>query len=292
MLENQNSVNNSLIKSPIVEKKFISQKLKKESFTPKLPTIKRYFPEIINRPLSNNNDIDLSNSNLKNKIQSGISSLVSKRTKDRSFRSFSNRDLLKSKNSMNFSIIKNSSLCDSILHPKKMPNIMDFHRKMMRINIISCKKSREEFMKREKEKENKKEDDDISELLLDAKDRKVKTGIYGPNDNIVSVIRAKMERLKYDKEYRKVDEELKELIKDEIMDAQVKLKRKPEDLIKKSKVRPMYLKKMDKYRYLSKMNVVKQINPLVNTPVIVDDGELMLKLINEAFYNFKIGQNK
>ena len=40
-----------------------------------------------------------------------------------------------------------------------------------------------------------------------------------------------MERLKYDNIYKGVDKDLKELIKDEIMDAQVKLKRKPEALV-------------------------------------------------------------
>ena len=126
-------------------------------------------------------------------------------------------------------------------------------------------------------------------LEMNDKNKKIKTGIYGPNDNIVSVIRAKMERLKYDNEYRGVDPELKELIKDEIMDAQVKLKRKPDELNKKKfQIRPLYLRKLDQYRYLSKMNNVREINQMSNTPVIVKDGQVMLKLINDAFDNFKI----
>ena len=42
-----------------------------------------------------------------------------------------------------------------------------------------------------------------------------------------------MEILKYDNEYKEIDSEIKELIKDEIMDSQVKLKRRQEDLFKK-----------------------------------------------------------
>jgi hypothetical protein len=97
-----------------------------------------------------------------------------------------------------------------------------------------------------------------------------------------------MERLKYDNEYKKVDEDIKEMIKDEIMDAQVKLKRKPINLCAvKGGVRPLYLKKMDKYRYLSTMNEIRQLNQISNSSAIIKDGNVMIKLINDAFNLFR-----
>ena len=56
-----------------------------------------------------------------------------------------------------------------------------------------------------------------------------------------------MERLKYDNIYKGVEEDIKELIKDEIMDAQVRLKRKPENLVFNKKLqKPFYIQKMEK----------------------------------------------
>lgn len=157
-------------------------------------------------------------------------------------------------------------------------------------NKIACDQALvEEYKKYESKYKNP---NDILEMLqTNNENKKMKTGIYGPTNNIVSVIRAKMERLKYDNEYRGVDPELKELIKDEIMDAQVRLKRKPEELTKKKfKIRPLYLRKLDQYRYLSKMNTIREINQLSLTPVIIKDGQAILKLINDAFDNFKINK--
>ena len=124
--------------------------------------------------------------------------------------------------------------------------------------------------------------------------KKIKTGIFGPNNNIVSVIRAKMERLKYDNIYKGVNDDIKEIIKDEIMDAQVKLKRKPQNLIlNKNEIRPLYIRKMDKYRYLSNMNKIREINQVSTIPVLEKDRNIMLKLFNDAFdiLRNKIGKN-
>ena len=55
---------------------------------------------------------------------------------------------------------------------------------------------------------------------------------------------------------------------------------------------PLYKKKMAKYRYLTKMNLVREINQNSATPMIVNDGNLMLKLINKAFDNCKLKNNE
>ena len=100
-----------------------------------------------------------------------------------------------------------------------------------------------------------------------------------------------MERLKYDNEYKGIDSEIKEMIKDEIMDAQVRLKRRPEDLFKKKiQIKSLCSKKIDQYRYLTRMNSLREINQITTTPIIVKDGQVMLKLINDAFDYFKINK--
>ena len=68
----------------------------------------------------------------------------------------------------------------------------------------------------------------VNEMVFGKRsNKKLNTGIYGPSNNIVSVIMARIMRLKLDNDYKGVDEDLKELIKDEIIEAQVKLKMKP-----------------------------------------------------------------
>ena len=281
MIDKEKSLSNPLIKTnnPIIknEKFFQNNIIKIENSTPKLPAIKKFFPEISKTPILNEkNETTNTSINIK-KLHYKI--LFSPKLKNAN--SFRN---LKKDHSILSGLIKSSST-ESF---KKMPNIRTFHQKLMSSNKISCDKAmNKEYLKFENQYKN---NYNLEEMLLSSNDKnkKIKTGIYGPNDNIVSVIRAKMERLKYDNEYRGVEPELKELIKDEIMDAQVKLKRKPEELNrKKFKIRPLYLRKLDQYRYLSKMNIIKEINQMSITPVIVKDGQVMLKLINDAFDNFK-----
>ena len=255
-----------------------------ESSTPKLPRIKHFFPEISKTPLNKNY------SNIKKSINPSIAdtkipdSIFNSAEKNKGFNSFNNIKIKHPKIFLNMPIlIKSPSELDII--PKRIPNIRNFHHKIMNKNRLSYDKTiNEEYLKFESDNHK-----DIEKMLIEINDKnkKINTGIYGPNDNIVSVIRAKMERLKYDNEYRGVDQELKELIKDEIMDAQVRLKRKPDELNKKKfSIPPLYIRKLDQYRYLSKMNKIREINQMSNTPVIVKDGQVMLKLIDDAFNNF------
>ena len=284
LLSNINS-KNKINNSQTIKKEKISYNLntRNGSSTPKLPTIKKFFSEISKTPIKDQNETN----NTSNSIQKKKFNKIP----DSFFNSLNNKDYnslihIKLKK-LDFSSMIKSPSAKSII-PKKMPNIREFHNKIMSSNKLSYEKTLNEEYQKYEQQTNKL---DIEEMLLEMNDKnkKIKTGIYGPNDNIVSVIRAKMERLKYDNEYRGVEPELKELIKDEIMDAQVKLRRKPDELNKKKfQIRPLYLRKLDQYRYLSKMNNVREINQMSNTPVIVKDGQVMLKLINDAFDNFKI----
>ena len=174
-----------------------------------------------------------------------------------------------------------------------IPNAHIFHKKLMSMNKLNHEKNiREKYL--EMVNKDKINNDTYIKSIIDEKNEKeIRTGIFGPRTNIVSVIRAKMESLKYDNEYKKVDEDIKEMIKDEIMDAQVKLKRKPIDLCAiKGGIRPLYLKKMDKYRYLSTMNEIRQLNQKSNSSIIIQDGNIMIKLINDAFNLFRNQKSK
>ena len=128
------------------------------------------------------------------------------------------------------------------------------------------------------------EDSYIKSLDETPSKKEQKTGIFGPRNNIVNIIRAEMERLKFDNLYKNVKVDIKETIKDELMDAQVKLKRKPEELKYNKKLeRPLYIKKMDRYRYISSINKVRQLNHIANISVVEQDGNIIKKLSNDAY---------
>ena len=193
------------------------------------------------------------------------------------------------KNNGNISLKKSSSAIFSgntnkLLSKYKIKNILNFHKDLMENNKISYDKSlRSNYLQMKKE-ENIKNDNYIKSILEEKNKRKIKTGIFGPSNNIVSIIRAKMERLKYDNIYKGVEEDIKELIKDEIMDAQVKLKREPQNLIvNKNGIIPYYIKKMDQYSYLSKMNKIIELNQRSSIPVLEQDKNIMLRLFNDSF---------
>jgi len=280
MIDKYKTLNNSPIKindSPIV---------KIENSTPKLPTIKKFFPEISKIPLNDKNEANNTSNIIQKKFDNKITQSYFNSPKN--IKGYNSHRNIKKKK-FSFSQLKKSASAELIIN-EKIPNVRVFHQNLMSKNKIACDQALvEEYKKYESKYRNP---NDILEMLQgNNENKKMKTGIYGPTNNIVSVIRAKMERLKYDNEYRGVDPEIKELIKDEIMDAQVRLKRKPEELSKKKfKIRPLYLRKLDQYRYLSKMNTIREINQLSFTPVIIKDGQAMLKLINDAFDNFKINK--
>ena len=186
--------------------------------------------------------------------------------------------------------LKHSSSIESLIS-ENIPSVSSFHKKIMEQNERSCQRRlKEEYIKY---KNGIRDKEQISEMLNDRRStKKLKTGIYGPENNIVSIIRSRMERLKLDNEYRGVKEEVKELIKDEILDAQVKLKMKPINLIrKKEEKKPLFKTKLDRYRYLEKMNLLSEINQTAVTPMVVNDGNMMIQLINDAFRYFKMDIN-
>ena len=192
-------------------------------------------------------------------------------------------DNLKNKLKKSSSAIFSEDSC-KLFSKYKVFNIFNFHKNLMAKNKLTFDRTLKNKFFQMINEQNKKNDYYINSLFEDKNKKNIKTGIFGPSNNIVSVIRAKMERLKYDNIYKGVNEDIKELIKDEIMDAQVKLKREPQNLIvNKNGIRPLYIKKMDQYRYLSSMNKIRELNQLSNIPVLEKDKNIMLRLFNDAF---------
>ena len=263
----------------------------------KLPSIKSNSTKSTIRYKNMINDFkDYSLSNKKYHIKNNIISLESKDKDDENLTiqkiyEYNNKNILPKEQIENNEVnLKKSSSAifpentDKLFSKYKISNILSFHKNLMLENQILFNKRMKERKSNIINEEKNNKDSYINSISHDKSKKGIKTGIFGPSNNIVSVIRAKMERLKYDNMYKGVNEEIKELIKDEIMDAQVKLGRKPENLIIiKEGVKPLYIKKMDKYRYLSSMNKIREINQRAIIPVLEKDQNIMLKLFNDAF---------
>ena len=292
MLKRCNSLNNQIIKKmdnliSIIYKSSKNLINKQENSAMKLPKItqKDEFNSLINNIETTNSSYKIQN-HIGNHIFIPISE-TSKKTI--SFQSEKNNKIfpLKIKRNKLFPLNFKRFSSEETIIPKKIQSISTFHKRLMEQNYLSCKRRlKEDYIKIKKSQRNKEE---VKEMVFgNSASNKLNTGIFGPSNNIVSVIRRGIERLRLENEYKGVDEDIKELIKDEIIDAQVKLKRKPVTLtIKKREITPLYKKKMDKYRYLTKMNLMQEINQNSTTPIIVDDGHMMIKLINKAFDNYK-----
>ena len=257
---NKNNINNEFQNSLIIKNKINQNKFKYHD---------------INK--IDNNSLDNINTGIETK--NNIYKIKDYNTKNYSL--YQNKNIFNLKKSAS-AIYGDKSI--KIFSKYKMPDIHLFHKNLMSINKLACKKSLREKYLEILEEDNDKKENYIKSLFEDKNKKIIKTGIFGPNTNIVSIIRAKMERLRYDNMYKGVDEEIKELIKDEIMDAQVKLKRKPQSLVyNKNRIKPLYIKKMEKYNYLSRMNKIRELNQNSNIPVIEKDSKIMLKLFNDAF---------
>ena len=194
---------------------------------------------------------------------------------------FKNISIDKEKNDINKSLKQSNSTTSILIKNFKKYKIkkdLNFHRDLMAIN-------NEKLNNYINEQNNKiTEDIYLKSIAEDPSKKQPKTGIFGPRNNIINIIRAEMERLKYDNIYKGVEEDIKELIKDEIMDAQVRLKRKPENLVFNKKLqKPFYIQKMEKYKYISSMNKIRELNQVANISVIEHDGNIMKRLANDAY---------
>ena len=166
----------------------------------------------------------------------------------------------------------------------KLMNPSNFHKKIMLKNIDIYNNSKlNEFLEmqhKEKLKELEKEK---------FREENVSTGIYGSPKNIISEIRARIERLKMNDDYIKAKPELRELVKDELMIAKVKLKIKPKKIMIDgfNQIKPLYMEKTEKFKYLAQKNKMVLLNRNANVPSVVEDDQIMYNLFDDAYKIFK-----
>lgn len=164
---------------------------------------------------------------------------------------------------------------------EKLNSPFIFHKEIMKKNIATYNKAKlNDYIKLIKEKENE---------IKRKSEYKVTTGIFGPSDNLFSIIRARLERQRIEYSYPEAQKEIKEIIKDEIMNAQVKLGRKPKKLYpyKNNNIVPSIIQKMQKYKYLSCKNKLLELNQFGKLPEIINDGEIIHLISGNEFDAFK-----
>ena len=166
---------------------------------------------------------------------------------------------------------------------EKITSPIHFHRRLMSKNIDSYNLSKLNDYIKYSDKENKKIQEKLNE--------KITTGIYGPNNNLLSIILARMERLKINHEFKEMvsDPDIQKILQDEFMLAQVRLKRKPKKIVigKNNEIKSLCMQKLEKYNYLSSQNKIMYVNPIGNLPKMIEDNEIMYKYYDDAYNIFK-----
>lgn len=166
---------------------------------------------------------------------------------------------------------------------EKIKSPIHFHHRLMSKNIDSYNLSKLNDYLKYSDEENKKIQEKLNE--------KITTGIYGPNNNLLSIILARMERLKINHEFKEMvsDPDIQKILQDEFMLAQVKLKRKPKKIVigKNNEIKSLCMQKLEKYNYLSSQNKIMYVNPIGNLPRMIEDNEIMYKYYDDAYNIFK-----
>jgi hypothetical protein len=214
--------------------------------------------------------------------------------RNNSVKSFSKRINSKIKLNKNININKSSfSPMSPSMHkninyifkfPKeKITSPIHFHRRLMSKNIDSYNLSKLNDYLKYSDEENKKIQEKLNE--------KITTGIYGPSNNLLSIILARMERLKINHEFKEMvsDPDIQKILQDEFMLAQVRLKRKPKKIVigKNNEIKSLCMQKLEKYNYLSSQNKIMYVNPIGNLPKMIEDNEIMYKYYDDAYNIFK-----
>ena len=93
---------------------------------------------------------------------------------------------------------------------------------------------------------------------------------------------------KYDSLYEGVNANIKNIIENEILDAQFRLKVKPKNLVLlNDKIKPLYKKKIEKYKYLSSMNIFRELNQDLTIPSLAKDRKILKKIWEDAVNKIK-----
>ena len=206
-------------------------------------------------------------------------------------------------NSRNYFIFRRKNIHDNNLKKSSSTNFMNntkniffnykscnpykFHQDIMNSNKFTChKKLRERFL--QIKDENDKNNSYINSLFGEKKDEISKAGIFDSKDKNISIIEANFDKKKYDSLYEGVNANIKNIIENEILDAQFRLKVKPKNLVLlNDKIKPLYKKKIEKYKYLSSMNIFRELNQDLTIPSLAKDRKILKKIWEDAVNKIK-----
>lgn len=197
------------------------------------------------------------------------------------------------------SLHKSSSILDEnsteIRNSKKSLSIRientptKFHTKLMNKNILSFNESRkDDYLEQIKNEKIK------NEMMIYKRKQSDNIEINNPLYNKFNIISDNERFIRFDKDYKKASNNVKDLIKDEILSAHLKLKIKPEQSVieKLNKIKPRYLRKFDEIKFIAGKNKILEINPNAKTPSLIDDGAALHYFLDDEYKKILINQNK
>lgn len=269
IIRNKSNIPNKIIKLDLLPKKYA----KRNNSSLHMNNLDYLIPKDLNKENENKNNLFQRNNSVKS-FTKRISSKI---------RLNNNININKSSFSP-ISSSMNKNINYIFKFPKeKITSPIHFHRRLMSKNIDSYNLSKLNDYLKYSDRENKKIQEKLNE--------KITTGIYGPNNNLLSIILARMERLKINHEFKEMvsDPDIQKILQDEFMLAQVRLKRKPKKIVigKNNEIKSLCMQKLEKYNYLSSQNKIMYVNPIGNLPKMIEDNEIMYKYYDDAYNIFK-----
>ena len=169
---------------------------------------------------------------------------------------------------------------------KKIPNLFQFHQNLMSKNYDS-------YYKRLTEDLNQINNMKLESIELNSfynneskkyfEDNEKKEEKKLPYLNLINYLKGRSNKFQFEKEYNKknIDEDIKNIIKEELFKANKKIPKSKINIINKKK--PLFLQKIEKDKCIQIQNPLLEINQIGNLPEMVDDGDLMFKLFKSGF---------
>ena len=168
----------------------------------------------------------------------------------------------------------------------KVPNLFQFHQDLMSKNYDS-------YYKRLTEDLNQINNMKLESIELNSfynnenkkyfEDNEKKEEKKLPYLNLINYLKGRSNKFQFEKEYNKknIDEDIKNIIKEELFKANKKIPKSKLNIINKKK--PLFLQKIEKDKCIQIQNPLLEINQIGNLPEMVDDGDLMFKLFKSGF---------
>ena len=168
----------------------------------------------------------------------------------------------------------------------KVPNLFQFHQDLMSKNYDS-------YYKRLTDDINQINNTKLEPIELNSfykienkknvEDNNKKEEKKLPYLNLINYLKGRSNKFKFEKEYHKknIDEDIKNIIKEELYKANKKISKSNINIINKKK--PLFLQSLEKDKCIQIQNPLLEINQIGNLPEMVDDGDLMFKLFKSGF---------